>query len=77
MNKADIIIYNPPFESEDKEKDRSLESWWGGGKNGGEILTKSLPHIVNAMRKNGILYIFLLRRYLNVIDEFDKYNLEW
>ena len=57
--KYDIIIFNPPYLSEDENKDEPKDSQLAttGGKKGSEILNKFLKQVDNYLKKNTKIYI--------------------
>jgi len=74
--KYGIIIFNPPYLPEDKNKDEPEDSQLAttGGKKGSEILNKFLEQVSNYSKKNTKIYI--LTSSLTHDIDFQKFNKE-
>lgn len=55
--KFDIIIFNPPYLSEDKNEPKESKQATTGGKKGNELTIKFLKQTKDYLKKNGVIFL--------------------
>ena len=84
--KFDIIIFNPPYVTTDKEeyekalKEKNIYAAWAGGDKGSETINRFVKDLKNFINDNTVIFLLLSKEneYGNIINNMKElYNMDW
>ncbi|XP_025089102.1 hemK methyltransferase family member 2-like isoform X2 [Pomacea canaliculata] len=69
--KVDILVFNPPYvvTPSNEVGNGGIEASWAGGEKGREVIDRFLPHAVQLLSLQGILYLVIIKE--NRSDEIE------